>query len=204
MPARSFRLYAEAIQPLSIREEIMFIYRTILLLAVAVLLPVAGLAQEKTAEAYTCPMHPQIISETQGTCPICGMDLVPVEGHDHGAHEAHETEAGGRPVVAIETGTIQKMGVRTEPVASEEGRLTVPSSAILRSSSGSHVIVALGEGRFQGREVETGRVREGRTEIHNGLEAGERVVTRAQFMIDAESNLREALDKFKGGGHAGH
>ncbi len=32
--------------------------------------------QETTAEIYTCPMHPQIISDRPGTCPICGMDLV--------------------------------------------------------------------------------------------------------------------------------
>ena len=27
---------------------------------------------------YTCPMHPQIIRDEPGQCPICGMDLVPV------------------------------------------------------------------------------------------------------------------------------
>lgn len=30
-------------------------------------------------ELYTCPMHPEVISETPGSCPICGMDLVPME-----------------------------------------------------------------------------------------------------------------------------
>ncbi|GHB87654.1 efflux RND transporter periplasmic adaptor subunit [Persicitalea jodogahamensis] len=38
---------------------------------------------EESAEAsgtsYTCPMHPQIVQPAPGTCPICGMDLVPVE-----------------------------------------------------------------------------------------------------------------------------
>ena len=32
---------------------------------------------------YTCPMHPEVISETQGSCPICGMDLVPMEPSDN-------------------------------------------------------------------------------------------------------------------------
>ncbi|MCB1307679.1 MAG: efflux RND transporter periplasmic adaptor subunit [Leptospiraceae bacterium] len=32
---------------------------------------------------YTCPMHPQIISDHPGRCPICGMELVPLEEHDH-------------------------------------------------------------------------------------------------------------------------
>ena len=36
---------------------------------------------------YTCPMHPQIKSEKPGTCPICGMDLVPVEESNVQDHE---------------------------------------------------------------------------------------------------------------------
>lgn len=54
-----------------------------------VIIPFAWLAacegknESKTAEAgqqtYTCPMHPQIIQHKPGTCPICGMDLVPFE-----------------------------------------------------------------------------------------------------------------------------
>ena len=31
-------------------------------------------------QKYTCPMHPHYIADEPGTCPICGMDLVPMEG----------------------------------------------------------------------------------------------------------------------------
>lgn len=77
-------------------------------------------------------------------------------------------------------------------------RLTVPSSAVLRDTSGSHVIVAIGDGKFQARDVETGAAFGGRTEILSGLKDGEDVVTSAQFMIDSESSLRESLQKLGG------
>ena len=38
----------------------------------------AGVAKEKL-QTFTCPMHPQVIKNEMGTCPICGMDLVPFE-----------------------------------------------------------------------------------------------------------------------------
>ncbi len=41
---------------------------------------------------YTCPMHPQITSNTPGRCPLCGMDLVPlVKSQDHGDHSSHSS-----------------------------------------------------------------------------------------------------------------
>ena len=50
--------------------------------------PVCGMDLVKAPELtvskvlYTCPMHPEVISETAGSCPICGMDLVPMEPSD--------------------------------------------------------------------------------------------------------------------------
>tara|TARA_R110000787_G_scaffold8695_1_gene29856 strand:- start:23321 stop:25237 length:1917 start_codon:yes stop_codon:yes gene_type:complete len=43
--------------------------------------------------SYTCPMHPEVSSETPGSCPKCGMDLVPqteAGKHGHGAHGGHK------------------------------------------------------------------------------------------------------------------
>ena len=34
--------------------------------------------QTEAKQTYTCPMHPQIVQDKPGTCPICGMDLVPI------------------------------------------------------------------------------------------------------------------------------
>lgn len=77
--------------------------------------------------------------------------------------------------------------------------LTIPNSAILRDSRGEHVIISLGGGKFQAREVKTGRSSEGRTEIIHGLSHEEEIVTNGQFLIDSESNLRESLQKLSGG-----
>ncbi|MFN3842523.1 MAG: efflux RND transporter periplasmic adaptor subunit [Rehaibacterium terrae] len=72
-------------------------------------------------------------------------------------------------------------------------RLSVPDLAVLDSGLRRLVIVAHDGGRFEPREVRAGRRAEGRIEILDGLRAGERVVTRANFLIDAESNLRAAI-----------
>ncbi len=87
--------------------------------------------------------------------------------------------------------------------------LTVPASAILRSSRGDHVLLSLGGGKFQTRAVKTGGTRAGRTEIADGVKEGETVVVSGQFLIDSESNLNEVLDRktpdqMEGGAHAGH
>ena len=83
-------------------------------------------------------------------------------------------------------------------------QLTLPSEAILMSGDGKHVIMALGDGKFQARNVTTGSVTNGRTEILSGLREGEPVAVSAQFLIDSESSLRESLHKMTGGEHAGH
>jgi len=48
--------------------------------------------QEHAAVRYQCPMHPQVIQDGPGTCPICGMDLVPVETSESTASESHPSD----------------------------------------------------------------------------------------------------------------
>jgi Cu(I)/Ag(I) efflux system membrane fusion protein len=78
-------------------------------------------------------------------------------------------------------------------------QVTVPSEAVLRNSEGEHVIVALGNGKFQARSIKTGGTSAGRTEIVSGLQEGDDVVVSAQFLIDSESSLQESLGKLSGG-----
>ena len=77
--------------------------------------------------------------------------------------------------------------------------LTVPSQAVLRTGERNLVVVALGAGRFQPREVLLGHEGDGFVQIVTGVEEGEQVVTSAQFLIDSESNLRAAIDQLRSG-----
>jgi hypothetical protein len=64
------------------------------------------------------------------------------------------------------------------------------------------VVVSLGGGYFDPREVKTGVVADGYVQILEGIEEGETVVTSSQFLIDSESNLRAAIDEMAD--HGGH
>lgn len=61
----------------------------------------APAAPDRASAKYHCPMHPTYISDRHGACPICGMDLVPID------------DAGSAP---------------TSGAVAVEGRTTIPAS----------------------------------------------------------------------------
>ena len=71
--------------------------------------------------------------------------------------------------------------------------IAVPDNAVIDTGTRQVVLVDKGEGRFEPREVKTGDRGDGFVQIREGLKAGESVVTSANFLIDAESNLKSAL-----------
>lgn len=71
--------------------------------------------------------------------------------------------------------------------------LSVPSSAVLRTGERALVFVDAGNGRLEPRQIQIGRATNDFTEVLTGLQAGERVVTSAQFLLDSESNLAEVM-----------
>jgi len=76
--------------------------------------------------------------------------------------------------------------------------LLVPDSAVLRSGEKNTVFVALDGGKFEPRTVVLGpRSEKDQYQVLSGLKEGERVVTSGQFMLDSESQLREAIQKMQ-------
>jgi Cu(I)/Ag(I) efflux system membrane fusion protein len=81
--------------------------------------------------------------------------------------------------------------------ASRQG-LRIPADAVIRAGTRNLVFVAKGEGKFEPRTVELG-VKDGdQVEVKGGLSEGEQVVTRANFLIDSESQLRASLSNLGG------
>jgi Cu(I)/Ag(I) efflux system membrane fusion protein len=74
--------------------------------------------------------------------------------------------------------------------------LTVPNSAVIDSGTRRIVLVQLGEGRFESREVKLGARGDSYVEVVSGVKEGEPVVVSANFLIDAESNLKAAVSGF--------
>jgi Cu(I)/Ag(I) efflux system membrane fusion protein len=88
--------------------------------------PVDTEAPAAPRQLWTCGMHPQVIQDHPGRCPICGMELTPlaVDPAAPDPHAGHEAEPG----VTIDPAIVQKMGVRLAPVT--EGTLAVPVRAV--------------------------------------------------------------------------
>ena len=115
---------------------------------------------------WVSPMHPEVIRDEPGPCPVCGMDLVKAE----------------------------ELGYSALSKADADPPLVVPSSAVLRTGERGIVYVETQRGDdgrvFEPREVELGPKGEGFFVVLEGLEEGEVVVSRGSFQLDAELQIR--------------
>jgi len=112
------------------------------------------------AGKWISPMHPQIIRDQPGTCPICGMDLV----------------------------STQRYGYAADPVPQPEV-LVVPRRAVLMTGSTSLVYVETEVGRFEIRPVKLGPLLRDEAVILSGVTAGEQVAVSGNFLIDSQMQL---------------
>ena len=112
------------------------------------------------AGKWISPMHPQIIRDEPGQCPICGMDLVPTSQY----------------------------GYANQPVPQPES-IYVPRSAVLLAGGNSVVYVETEPGRFEIRPVTVGPILRDKIVILDGLKVGEKVATSGNFLIDSQMQL---------------
>jgi len=140
---------------------------------------------EALAGKWICPMHPDVIKESAGSCDICKMPLV-------------RTETLGYASVD---------GAKKEPAP-----LVVPASAPLITGKRAVVYVAHKnkEGVFEGREITLGPRAGDYYIVKENLEEGERVVVNGNFKIDSALQImaKPSMMSPEGGvapaGHAGH
>ncbi|MFM9994354.1 MAG: efflux RND transporter periplasmic adaptor subunit [Phycisphaerales bacterium] len=134
---------------------------------------------------YSCPMHPQILLDAPGPCPVCQMRLERIPGERPKAEDAAAaTQDRGGGVAAAE-----KLGV-----------LAVPVSAVLDSGTRRIAYVEKGRGLYSPRELTLGPRAGAYFPVLAGLELGERVVARGNFLIDSQFQVEGQSSLFYPGG----
>lgn len=176
---------------------------------------------------YSCPMHPQVLADEAGECPICQMPLEKIPGGAAVAapdqHAAHEAPPSAAPVPAAAKyfcpmkcegeKTYDQPGrcpvcnmklkeVPVAPVAAARGSgvLAVPVSAVLDSGTRQIVYIEKSRGLFEPRELTLGPRAGEYFAVLAGLAPGERVVTRGNFLIDSQFQVTGHPSLFYPGG----
>ncbi len=83
-----------------------------------------------------------------------------------------------------------------------EASVLVPAEAVITTGQRSIVLIAEAQGRFRPVEVKTGMANDGKVQILDGLQGGEKVVISGQFLIESEANLKGILARMAGAAEA--
>ncbi len=75
--------------------------------------------------------------------------------------------------------------------------LIIPKRAVIRDGKDERVIVALGEGKFQARNIKTDVEIDDQVTVLSGLQEGDEIVTSAQFLIDSEASLKASFSRMQ-------
>lgn len=96
-------------------------------------------------EVYVCPMHPQIVQDRPGQCPICGMDLVKEDEVDQEDHSDHDL--GGTDISTVKLSPSQQVlaNVQTERVKTMQfqGEKTFNGYVKINESKFAHISTAV-------------------------------------------------------------
>ena len=100
------------------------------------------------AAKYTCPMHPQVIKDAPGTCPVCGMDLVPVSSAQASANSIMLTNSQ----IRLANITTQKAGMHSV------GEASIVNARLVTNEEKTEIISSRAAGRVERLFIkETGR-----------------------------------------------
>jgi Cu(I)/Ag(I) efflux system membrane fusion protein len=80
----------------------------------------------------------------------------------------------------------------------KENTIVIPIEGLIRTGREERVIVSLGEGRFEARQVTAGIESGDFVEIINGINDGDDIVTSGQFLIDSEASMRGSIVRMTG------
>jgi Cu(I)/Ag(I) efflux system membrane fusion protein len=122
---------------------------------------------------WSCPMHPLVVLPQDGRCPVCKMALVRIPG-----------TPGAKP-------------------NGDQLLLTVPVTAVLDSGVRKVVYVEKTKGRFAPIEIVTGPRTDDSYPVLSGLNEGDRVVTRGNFLLDSQFQIRGLPSLFYKEGQTG-
>ncbi len=81
----------------------------------------------------------------------------------------------------------------------KDNTIVIPVEGLIRTGRDERVIVALGEGRFEARDVVAGIESGDYVEIKRGLQHGDEIVISGQFLIDSEASMRASLMRMSAG-----
>lgn len=141
---------------------------------------------------YSCVMHPQVLRDEPGKCPICEMPLKQIPGRvlAAAAHDEH-------------VGHVMPPTTTSAPSASIPVVLAVSASAVLDGGTRRIVYVEMSRGLFESREVVLGPRAGEFFPVLKGIAEGERVVTRGGFLIDSQFQIAGHPSLFYPGGLMG-
>jgi Cu(I)/Ag(I) efflux system membrane fusion protein len=160
---------------------------------------------------FSCPMHPQVLNEQAGKCPICEMPLEQIPGMKPAATADLAPARYACPMKCEGETTYDKAGncpvchmkIEQVPVAPADagpGLLAVPVRAVLDSGTRQLVYVEKSRGLFEPRAVVLGARTAEFFPVLKGLAEGERVVTRGGFLIDSQFQITGHPSLFYPGG----
>jgi Cu(I)/Ag(I) efflux system membrane fusion protein len=141
------------------------------------------LGQQATFEAAAAPGR-RFVGKVQFIYPALNTGSRTLQARVELANPRLELRPGMFGDVTLETGA--------------DEAVVIPADALVDTGDHRYVFVDRGGGRFEPRAVRTGASGGGKVAVLEGLAAGERVVTRANFLLDSESRLRAAVE---GHGH---